>query len=301
MKIGISSYSLDREIKDGRMTLLDVIDWTAAQGGECIELVPFSYKFIDPETDKIDSEFIAQVKKRANEAGVELVNYSVLADLCVEDDEAFEKEVKRLMREVDVVAELGIPRMRHDISAYRRPLEGNGIADFDKLLPRMIEGARRITEYAKNKGIMTLIENHGFFVNGCDRVERVLNGVGDDNYQLLLDTGNIACVDEDPTAAAYRLAGRAKMVHLKDFYIREQDPGDATQFDCMGSWFMSYAGRYLRGAILHQGDLDVPMMLKELKQGGYDGNIVIEFEGLEEPKYATAVSLNNAKRIWDSI
>ena len=128
-----------------------------------------------------------------------------------------------------------------------------------------------------------------------------MNGVNHENYGLLLDTGNITCVDEDPTVAAWRLARRAEIVHLKDFYIRRRDPGDTTQFDCGGHWFRSYAGKYLRGSIMGQGDLDMYAILGELKKNGFDGNLMIEFEGLEEPSYATAVSMANARRIWDEV
>ena len=146
-----------------------------------------------------------------------------------------------------------------------------------------------------------MIENHGFFVNGCDRVERVLNGVDDANYRLLLDTGNVICVDEDPAAAAVRLAARAELVHLKDFYVRRQDPGDATQFDCGGSWFRSAGGRYLRGAILGQGDLDVYGALAALQRAGFAGSLMIEFEGMEASDYASAVSLAIARRILQEV
>ena len=301
MKVGVSSYCLDSLMAAGKMTLMEVIDWVAAQGGESIEFVPFAFKLSDEETGKIDTDLIGQVKKRVKDAGIEAVNYSVLANLCVEDDEAFEKEVARICHHVDIAAELGVPRMRHDISAFRRPLDQNGLKDFDALLPRMVEGARRITEYAKGRGVRTLIENHGFFVNGCDRVERVINGVNHENYGLLLDTGNIICMDEDPSVAAWRLASQAEIVHLKDFYIRHRDPGDTTQFDCGGHWFRSYAGRYLRGSILAQGDLDMWAILGSLKKAGFDGNLMIEFEGLEEPAYATAVSISNARRIWNEV
>ena len=299
MKLGISSYSLDLDIKQGAMTLFEVIEWAARQGAECLELVPFSFRFQD-ESGKLDIDFIKKVKKQAADAGLELINYSVLADLC-KTGEAFEAEVKRLQHEVDIVNELGIPQMRHDVCAFRRPLDQNGLAAFDEQLPVMAEGARRVTEYAKARGVRTMVENHGFFANGCDRVERVLNAVHNDNYGLLYDTGNIACMDEDASVAALRLSAVARMVHLKDFYIRMRDPGDATQFDCAGHWFKSMAGRYLRGAILAQGDLDMWAILKALKAAAYDGGIVIEFEGLEDARYATAVSLANARRIWDEV
>lgn len=300
MKLGISSYSLDRDIASGKLTLLEAIDWAAKHGAECMELVPFAFRFDDPDTGKIDQEKIRQVRRHAADAGVELVNYSVLADL-LKDGEDQEKEIARVCHEVDIAAELGLPRMRHDISAFRRPLNQNTLKDFDALLPRMVDAAKRISEHGRKRGVKTMIENHGFFVNGCDRVERVLNGVDSHNYGLLLDTGNIICVDEDPAVAAAQLAHRCEMVHLKDFYVRHRDPGDASQFDCAGSWFRSRGGKYLRGAILAQGDLDIYAALKALKDVHYAGPIAIEFEGLEDGLYATAVSLSNARRIWEEV
>ncbi len=100
MKLGISSYSLDLDMKRGAMTLFEVIEWAARQGAECFELVPFAFKFQD-EAGKLDKEFIKKVKKQAADAGLELINYSVLADLCKTGD-AFEAEVKRLEHEVDI-------------------------------------------------------------------------------------------------------------------------------------------------------------------------------------------------------
>ncbi len=298
MRIGISSYCLDREIESGAMTLSDAIEWAARNMAECMELVPFAFKF--EENGRIDSAAIKRTVTQARDAGVALCNYSVLADFCKTGAE-FDAEVERIKMHVDIAAELGIPRMRHDVSAFRRPQNQNTLADFEKWMPVMAEGARRVCEHAKTVGVMTLIENHGFFANGADRTERILRCVNDPNYALLLDTGNIVCVDEDASAAAYALAPYAKMIHLKDFYIRRRDPGDSTLFDCGGHWFRSRAGLYLRGAILAQGDLDIYEILSRIKASGYDGDIVIEFEGLEDAKYATGVSLQNAKRIWQEV
>ncbi len=300
MKIGLSTYSLDRVIARGGMTLFEVVDWAAAQGAQGVELVPFVYRFDDPATGDIDVDFIKAVKKRATDAGVTLCNYSVLADLCKQGD-AFENEVKRLCHEVDIAAALGVPRMRHDVGAFRRPTDVDDLKIFEASLPYITEGARRVTEYAAARGVRTMIENHGFFANGCDRVRRIIASVDHENYGLLFDTGNIACVDEDAYAAALALAPMAEMIHLKDFYIRSNDPGDATQFDCAGSWFRSRAGKYLRGSILAQGDLDMYGILSVIKHSGYDGCVAIEFEGMEDAKYASSVSLKNALRILGEI
>ena len=297
MRIGLSSYSLDREIENGRMTIFDAIDWAAENGADCMELVPFAFRFDDPETGEINYDFIEKVKQHAEKAGIALVNYSVLADFCKEGD-ALEREIARVCHEVDIAAALGVPRMRHDVCGFRRPQSENTLRDFERWMPVMADAARRVCEHGRQVGVRTMIENHGFFANGCDRVERIIDLVNDNNYGLLLDTGNIVCVDEDASVAAQTLASRTQMVHLKDFYIRTRDPGDATQFDCAGSWFRSRGGKYLRGAILAQGDLDIHAILGELKRSGYDGDIVIEFEGLEDARYASAVGMKNARRIW---
>jgi sugar phosphate isomerase/epimerase len=300
MKLGLSLYSLNREIEQKRLTLQTAIEWAAAQGAECVELVPFSYKF-ERDDGGIDYQTIAIAKNAAKDAGVELVNYSILADLISEENEAFEAEIKRVIKHVQIASELGLPRMRHDISSFRRTREELGVAHFERLFPRMVEAASRIADYAATLGVTTMLENHGFFVNGCDRCERLVRAVNRDNYKMLLDTGNIICVDEDPTAAALKLSSLCDMIHLKDFYIRTRDPGDTTEFDCGGRWFRSVTGRYLRGSILGQGDLDVYEILGAIKSSGYDGNIAIEFEGFEDAQYACRVSLDNARRIWDEV
>ena len=300
MKLGLSLYSIDREIASGRFTQQTAIEWAASQGAECVELVPFSYKF-EREDGSIDHETIAAVKKAAKDAGIALANYSVLANLIDEDSEAFEAEIRRVMRHVDIAAALGLPRMRHDIASFRRTREEIGVSHFERLFPRMVEAASRISEYAATLGVTTMLENHGFFVNGCDRCERLVRAVNRDNYKMLLDTGNIVCVDEDPIAAAQKLAPLCEMIHLKDFYVRRRDPGDTTEFDCGGHWFRSNAGKYLRGSILGQGDLVVYEILGAVKAAGYDGNIAIEFEGFEDARYASRVSLDNARRIWREV
>lgn len=300
MKLGLSAYSINEEIVKGNLTLASAIDWIASQGAECVELVPFAYSFVKDD-GQLDFDTIATAKQAAKDAGIELINYSILANLCEEDAAAYRAEIARIKLHVRVAAELGLPRMRHDISAFRRPRGENGVPYFEALFPRMVEAAGEIADYAKTLGITTMLENHGFFANGCDRCERIVRAVNRDNYRMLLDTGNIICVDEDPAVAAMRLSPMAELIHLKDFYVRHRDPGDATDFDCAGNWFRSNAGRYLRGAILAQGDLDMWEILGAIKASGFDGPVVIEFEGLEDPKYASRVSLDNARRIWNEV
>ena len=141
--------------------------------------------------------------------------------------------------------------------------------------------AAEIADHAATYGITTSIENHGYFVQHSDRVQAIVNAVARDNFRTTLDVGNFLCADEDPVIAVAKNISLASIVHFKDFYIRpaQLKPGEG--------WFSSTGGRWLRGAIVGQGDINMPEIVKIVKNSGYDGYISIEFEGIEECKRGT--------------
>lgn len=298
MKLGVSTYSLLNALRSGEMTVLDVIQWIADHGGEHVEIVPFGFTLVD-NPDLIDA-----VRNKAEEVGIDISNYAILADFLKDDKEAFEAEIERVKREVDVAHRLGVKLMRHDVASFRRPLEKSTIIDFERELPRMVEACRRIADYAAQYGITTTVENHGFFVNGSDRVIRLIHEVDRPNYRMTLDTGNFWCMDEDPVVGAKKTISYAVMVHLKDFYHRRARSfaREGELFRCdSGTWFKTYSGDLLRGAIVGDGDIDLFEVMAVIKHSGYDGYISIEFEGQEECRAGTRIGLENARRIWDAV
>lgn len=298
MKLGVSTYSLMNAIHAGEMTVLDVIQWIADNGGEHVEIVPFGFELVGNE------KLIDEIRKKAEDVGVEISNYAILADLLKETEEEYEAEVKRLMAEVDIAHRLGVKYMRHDVSAFRRPFEQNTIVHFEQDLPRMVDGCRRVADYAAEYGITTTVENHGFYVNGSERIERLIHAVDRPNYRQTLDVGNFWCMDEDPVVGVKKNIKNAVMIHLKDFYYRRGSrfAGSGEMFRCdSGTWFKTYTGNYLRGAIVGEGDIDMWEVLRVIKESGYDGYISIEFEGMEDCRKGTKASLENARRIWEAL
>lgn len=288
MKLGMSSYSLLGAMKADGMSILDVIDWTADQGGEHIELVPMGYTLTD------NPELIDSILKKVNERNIDISNYAIGADFLPETDEAYEQEIERVKKEVDVANQLGVKLMRHDVS-FKPPQEAS-IQQFEKDLPRLTEACQRIADYANQYGIVTSIENHGFYVQASDRIQRLIYEVDRPNFKTTLDTGNFLCVDEDPIAGVKNNINVASMVHFKDFYFRPEswyNPGDG--------WLVTTSGNYIRGAITGQGDIDLREVVKVVKASGYDGYISIEFEGLEESKQAAKISMDNVRKIWNSV
>jgi len=298
MKLGVSTYSLLPAIESGEMTVLDVIDWIADLGGEHVEIVPFGFKLVD------NNELVDAIREKAAERNIDISNYSILANLLPDTEEEYRNEIERLKKEVDIANRLGVKRMRHDVSAFRRPMNQNTIIHYEKELPKMVAACREIADYANQYGITTTVENHGFYVNGSDRVQRLIEEVNRDNYRLTLDVGNFLCMDENPVMGTKKLIQYTEVVHLKDFYIRQADtmPGAGMLYRCdSGTWFQSYGGNLLRGAIVGQGDIDLWEILKIIKLSEFDGYVTIEFEGMESCKLATEQGFRLANEIWKRI
>ncbi|WP_017691193.1 sugar phosphate isomerase/epimerase [Paenibacillus sp. PAMC 26794] len=286
MKVGLSTYSLQQALDRKELTVPDAIRWIADQGGEHVEIVPMGFSLID------NPELIDEIKAVAKEVGIDISNYAIGANFAVQEDaEALEQEIQNVIRHVDVAAALGVKLMRHDV-AFRPAPEGT-VAQFEIDLPVMVKACQRIADYAADFGITTSVENHGYYVQSSERIQRVLHETARSNFKTTLDVGNFLCVDEDPVSAVKNNISYASIVHAKDFYWRPsyRNPGEG--------WFQTSHGNYLRGAIVGHGDIDMPEVFRVLKQSGYDGYISIEFEGMEDCKTASRIAMDNVRRLWE--
>ncbi len=285
MKLGVSSYSFSRLVSSGTMTQLDVIHKTKAMGFEFIEFSGLSM----PSGVALEA-FAHQVRDTCAEIGLPILNYTIGADLLNGSKGDWKAEVERLRGELAIAKTLGATGMRHDAT---RGYSANhvGPRGFDDVLPTLIKGCRAVTEYAAELGIRTMVENHGFFCQDSERVEKLVNGVNHPNFGLLLDMGNFLCADEDAAEAVGRVIPYAFHVHAKDFHVKSgslPDPGTG--------WFRSRAGNFLRGAIIGHGEVPISACIGIMKRAGYDGALSIEFEGMEPVLDGVAIGLDNLKR-----
>ncbi|MEK4524018.1 sugar phosphate isomerase/epimerase [Paenibacillus sp. BGI2013] len=286
MKVGLSTYSLQQALDRKELTVPDAIRWIADQGGEHVEIVPMGFSLID------NPKLIDEIKAVAKEVGIDISNYAIGANFAVQEDaEALEQEIQNVMRHVDVADALGVKLMRHDV-AFRPAPEGT-VAQFEIDLPVLVKACQRIADYAAGFGITTSVENHGYYVQSSERIQRLLHETARCNFKTTLDVGNFLCVDEDPVSAVKNNIPYASIVHAKDFYWRPsyRNPGEG--------WFQTSHGNYLRGAIVGHGDIDMLEVFRVLKQSGYDGYISVEFEGMENCKTASRIAMDNVRRLWE--
>ena len=267
MKISVSSYSFKQKIRSGEMTELDCVRKAKEMGFDGIE-------FIDVDADGLDGqiEMARKIKEEADRVGIEIVAYTIGANLFSEKDEECEKEVERLKGQLLVAKALGAPLMRHDV-CYKLTSKGRGRC-FEMMLPTIAENCRKVTEYAQTLGIKTCTENHGFIAQDSDRVIKLATAVNHDNYGLLVDIGNFLCADEDPAIAVSKVAPLAIHVHAKDMKVsRERRSPREIETRCCN---------YLLCCSIGEGDVPVKRCINILKKAGYDGYVTVEYEGQED-------------------
>ncbi len=287
MKLAVATYSLAQWRRENNRSLEDTLKWIADSGVRAVEFTGFGDV---PDAQSV--RYAARMRNRCEKLGLKAIGYCIGADLLVPAGEQ-RKAVQRLKVHVDAAAELGVPSMRHDVTrGFNHNAKRLRIPKtFSAVLKVIVPPIRAIADYARERGVITSLENHGFYMQAADRVGKLIDTVNHPNFRLTIDLGNFLCVNDDPVAAVKRLAKYVVLAHAKDFHVRSKDTMPAT------GWFATPTDIALRGAICGHGVLDLPTQLKLLKKGGYDGYLSLEFEGMEEPRQAIQLGLEHLKKL----
>ena len=281
MKIAASTYSFSSLMGPGGFTQQDLVKKTKDMGFDAIEFV----ELLAP-AGETPAGYAARLREECEKQGMPVSNFTFGADFLNGCGGDMEAEIARVEAMIDLAEILGAKSVRHDAA-----LGGGKCRDFYAVLPALARACRRVSEYAAQKGIRTMVENHGFFCQDSDRVAALHRAVGFENFGLLVDMGNFLCADEDPAAAVSRVAPLAFYVHAKDFHIKDGNGPSP------GAGFMKTRGaNYIRGAVLGHGNVPVARCLGALSQAGFDGYVAIEFEGMENAETAMAIGLENLRR-----
>ncbi|MBQ8742867.1 MAG: sugar phosphate isomerase/epimerase [Clostridia bacterium] len=283
MKAGVSLYSFHDYKNDDSLGIKGCIE-------KAKELGFTGFDFVDFGNYSERSEYLARATDIGNfcrEIGMEPVCFCTGANFVTENRKS---EIERMKFSLEIAAALGCSVMRHD-GANTPPSSMRIGRSFDALLPMLAQCYREITDHAETLGIKTCVENHGFFIQHPERVEKLINAVDSENFGALIDIGNFMCVGAEPTDAVALLAPYAIHCHAKDFHFRSgslDDPGEG--------FFRTSSGDYLRGAMLGHGVVKVRQCIEILKRSGYDGYLSLEFEGMEDPIKGIELGGKNLRR-----
>ncbi|KKB78320.1 hypothetical protein VW35_11840 [Devosia soli] len=289
MKLGLSSYSFRPLLANGSLTIEGLFDWLEAQGAEHLEIATFSFAGAGKEAGydlSAEEETLRRIEAAAARTGVPVSGICLGANF-LSSNGARRAEIKTVKRHVLLCKRLGAGFLRHDVVPWAHRLADT--AEFEREFEGLVAVCREIAAFGAEHGVVTSVEDHGFFMNGAERLLRLVHAVDHPNFKLTVDVGNFLCVDDNPYVATERTLGRAAFVHVKDFYVRTREPGPG--------WLRTHGGQFIRGSVFGYGDLDVAALLRSLVASGYDGFLSLEYEGAEPTLFGCEVGLNNIRRM----
>lgn len=284
MKSCVSLYSYWKPVRLGQMDQYEVIDTIKKLGIDAVELLMLDDAVPAGETMQ---SYAKKLYEHARSAGLEVPILSMDSKIYCADPE---RELGYLCSMVDVASECGIPLMRFDI-AYRF-LGDEAVKNYKTVIKAVTPYIRRLADYAKEKGVKVISENHGRIIQDSYRVEELITTVDHENYGYLCDIGNFGGVDENCATAVSRLLPYICFVHAKDALER-----DGMEYDPGRGFSRTRGGKFRRATIFGQGAVPVYQILRSLKASGYEGYISIEYEGMEETMEAMEIGAENLKRM----
>jgi sugar phosphate isomerase/epimerase len=249
--ISLAEWSLHRALYAGQ---LDNLDFPAtARRDYGIEAVEYVNSFFKDKAQ--DRAYLQELRDRARDHGV--ANLLIMCDgegaIGDPDDAARTTAVENHYRWVDAAQFLGCHSIRVNAQSAGSPDEQRWLA---------ADGLRRLTEFAAERDINVLVENHGGLSSNGGWLASVIQAVGHPRCGTLPDFGNFKLAEDewyDRYLGVAELMPFAKAVSAKSY---DFDPaGNVVETDFM-------------------------RMVRVVLDAGYRGHIGIEYEGqaLNEPE-----------------
>jgi sugar phosphate isomerase/epimerase len=195
LKLGLNAYSFDKPLREGSLTLADVVHFCALQGVDALDATGYyfpGYPSVPPD------EYIFNLKRTAFVNGVAISGTGVRNDFAVADEAARRKDVQLVKDWIVVASKLGAPVIR----VFSGPARPAG-RSFDEALEWMAGDFKECAEFGKEHGVVVAIQQHNDFLKTAAETIRVIDAVGSDWFGCILDIGSLR--SGDPYAAIEKL------------------------------------------------------------------------------------------------
>lgn len=187
MKLGLNAFSFDRPLRDGSMTLEDVVVFCAQRGIDALDATGYYF----PGYPKVPSEeYIYNLKRKAFVNGIAICGTGVRNDFTVPDTARRKSDVQLVKDWIEVAVKLGAPVIR--VFTGARAPDGYS---FDQVLEWMVPDFKECAAYGKQRGVIIGLQNHNDFLKTAAETIRVVNAVNSEWFGVILDVGSLRQAD----------------------------------------------------------------------------------------------------------
>lgn len=270
MKLGISAWSVQTKLFGKETDLITFIDFCKENGVDAVELLDCFFA---------DKEEYVKVKKYLEDINMPIAAYSIGNDF-VQCEKGVRQQIEYVKEGIDTAVFFGAKNLRIFSGS-----EKDGVS-YETGLALIIECLKECAEYADEKGITMVLENHGLFAGKSSSIKSVIDSVNSPALRANADTGNFFLVGENPTDAVRNLKDYISFVHFKDMARVEEN-----------EHFVALDGLKYVGTVIGEGDVDLEAIVSILRDNGYEGFLSIEFEGVGEPYAGALQSIRNTQAV----
>jgi sugar phosphate isomerase/epimerase len=183
LKLALNSYSFNRPLMAGQMTLDDVIDYCAAHDIDGVDLTGYYFKgYPNVPSD----EYIYNLKRKAYYNGVSISGTGVRNDFTLTDPSSRRGHIELVKDWILVGEKLG--------ASFIRVFSGPSVpanSSFEKVLEYMIPAFQECAEFGKKHGVIIGLQHHDDFLKTADQTIRVVKAVNSEWFSVVLDVGSL--------------------------------------------------------------------------------------------------------------
>ena len=261
-KMSLAQWSFNKSFRSGGVSPYEFARLASELGFEGLEYVNQLYPDVMDSEDKSAAIAAFVEKNNVLAAQYKLQNVLIMidseGDLASSDENTRSEAIANHKLWIDAANQMGC-------SAVRLNLFGE--SDPEKWVANSILSLTDLADYAADKNINVIVENHGRLSSNVPVLMKVINGTGKSNCGTLPDFGNF-CIAEEGYGSLFDGS-------CKEFY----DPYKGVSEMIVKAFGVS-AKSYDFDEEGNETTLDYNRLIKIVKDAGYKGFVGVEYEGI---------------------
>lgn len=258
LKISLNAYSFNEPLRNGSITLPDLLDFCAGHDFDAVDLTGYyvpGYPNVPPD------DYIHNLKRKAFRLGLDITGTGIRNDFANPDKNKRNADKTLIKNWIVCASKLGAPVIRI-FSGNEIPLGYN----WEQVARWMVEDIQDCVAFGKQHGVLVAVQNHNDFIKTADQAEKIIKMVNSDWFGLVLDIGSYRT--GNPYKEIAQTAKYAVNWQLKEnLYVNETE--EKTNLEKIIPIIMASGYRgYLPIETLGAGDpkIKVPAFLAEVRK-----------------------------------
>jgi len=206
IKLALNAYSFNRPLRDGKLTLGDLVDFCARHNFDALDATGY---YFPGYPDAPPDEYIYSLKRRAFVNGLTINGTGVRNDFTLMDGTRRGAEVRLVKNWIEVAAKLGAGVIRIFAGQRVKPPDS-----FGRALKRMTPALKECAAYGREHGVIVAVQNHNNFLKTAAETIQVIQAADSEWFGVMLDVGSLR--QHDPYEEIEKLLPYAVSWQLKE-------------------------------------------------------------------------------------